>query len=196
MGGQAVAKLGDLASGGPAVVVTVVLRATIVGDVTETATVSSDSLDADLSNNASTATTEVDPACDLVVQVTADTGVAASGVPFHYTVTVTNNGPCDASGVVLSDTLPAGTTYLTDSSDSGVTLTETDGVVSTTFATLPAGSSGQFTIAVNPAAAPGATLVDSATAVGQQAEPDPGHGTATLSVPVRGVSNLVVSASA
>ena len=90
--------------------VTVVLQATLAGNVTDTATVSSDSLDADLSNNTSSVTTEVDPACDLAVQVTADTDVAANGVPFNYTVTVTNNGPCDASGVVLSDTLPAGVT--------------------------------------------------------------------------------------
>ena len=195
VGGQAVANLGNLADGAQAVV-TVVLQATLAGNVTETATVSSDALDADLSNNTSSVTTQVDPACDLVVQVTADTAVAASGVPFNYTVTVTNNGPCDASGVVLSDTLPAGVTYLTALSDSGVTPAETNGVVSATFATLPAGSSGQLVIAVNPTAAPGATLVDSATAVGQQADPDPDDGTATLSVPVRGVSNLVVSASA
>ena len=51
---------GDLADGAQAMV-TVVLRAMVAGSVTETATVTSGSLDTDLSNNTSSVTTEVDP---------------------------------------------------------------------------------------------------------------------------------------
>ena len=100
-------------------------------------------------------TTEVDPASDLAVQVSADTAVAATGMPFNYTVTVTNNGPSDATAVVLSDTLPAGVTLVSASTVSGVTPTVANGVVSVQLATLAAGSTATLTIAVNPTAQPG-----------------------------------------
>ena len=90
------------------------------GSVTETATVTSDSLDPDpVEQHLDRVTTEVDPASDLAVQVAADTAVAADGMPFNYTVTVTNNGPSDATAVVLSDTLPAGVTLVSASAVSG-----------------------------------------------------------------------------
>jgi uncharacterized repeat protein (TIGR01451 family) len=192
--GQVVADLGDLPSGGQSVV-TVVLRAIAAGSVTETASVSSDSLDPDPSNNTSTVTTEVGPACDLVVQISADTDVVANGVAFNYTVTVTNNGPSDANSVNLSDTLPSGVALVSDSTDAGVTPTVSDGIVSVALDTLAAGTSATLSLAVTTTAQPGSMLVDSATVQGAQADPDTANNSATLSLPVRGVSDLSVSAT-
>jgi uncharacterized repeat protein (TIGR01451 family) len=192
--GQLIAGLGDMASGAQ-VTVTVVVQPMAAGSLTETATVSTDSLDPNLSNNNATVTTEVDPASDLSVQIAADTGVLAQGIPFNYTVTVTNNGPSDASGVLLSDTLPAGAALVSDSTDSGLTPTVTDGVVSVAIGALAAGSSIRLMMAMNPIATPGSTLDDTAVVSGSQADPNTTNNTATLSLPVRGVSDLVVDAS-
>ena len=196
VGGQPVASLGNLAAGGQDVV-TIVVLATAAGSVTETATVTSDSLDPDLANDTSTpVTTVIAPASDLEVQITADTAVAATGMPFHYTVTVTNNGPSGATAVVLSDTLPTGVTLVSASTVSGVAPTVANGVVSVQFATLAAGSTATLTIAVNPTAQPGATLVDSATVQGVQADPDLSNNSDSLILPVRGLSDLAVRATA
>ncbi len=192
--GQLIADLGDMASGAQATV-TVVVQPIAPGSLAETATVTADSLDPDLSNNTSTVTTEVDPAADLSVQVAADTGVVAQGIPFNDTVTVTNNGPSDATGVVLSDTLPAGATLVAASTDSGIVPTVTDGVVSVAIAALASGSSVRLLMAMNPTAAPGSTLVDTAVVVGSPGDPNTANNTATLSLPVRGVSDLVVDAT-
>ena len=46
---------------------------------------------------------------DLVVSKSTDNATPWEGETFLYTVTVTNNGPVDATGVSLDDVLPAGT---------------------------------------------------------------------------------------
>ena len=141
-------RTGRRLSGGPApgaqALVTVVLQATAAGSVTETATVTSQSFDADPSNNVSSVTTTVAPACDLAVTVSVDNDVAAVGMPLDYTVTVTNNGPSDATGVVLNDTLPAGVTFVSDSTDQDATPAVSNGVVSLALDTLAAGDSATW----------------------------------------------------
>jgi uncharacterized repeat protein (TIGR01451 family) len=194
VGGQVNINMGDLATGTQSIV-TVLVQTTAAGSLTETAAVSGDSLDPDPSNNSSSVTTEVDPASDLAVKIEADTDVVANGVPFNYTVKVTNNGPSDATSVVLNDTLPAGVALVTASTDSGLSPSVTDGVVSVTFATLAAGSSAQMLMAVNPAASPGSKLIDTATVGGDQADPNPANNAASLILPVRGVSDLAVTAT-
>ena len=194
--GQVVARIGKLAMGGQATV-TVVLQALAVGNLTETATVSSDDVaDPKPSNNTATVITEVDPAADLAVHLAASSSPAATGQPFSYDVTVTNAGPVDATEVVVSDTLPGGVSFVSASTDQGVQPMMANGVVTATFATLAAGASATLTILVDPTAAPGSTLNDSAAVAGQQADPNPSNNQASLATPVRGVSDLGVTASA
>jgi len=49
------------------------------------------------------------------------TGPAAAngGDPINYTITVTNNGPADASDVVVDDTIPPGTTFVSATPSQG-----------------------------------------------------------------------------
>jgi uncharacterized repeat protein (TIGR01451 family) len=49
---------------------------------------------------------------DLAVSKTASSTSVNSGSSFSYTITLTNNGGSDASGVALSDILPAGVSYV------------------------------------------------------------------------------------
>ena len=90
--GQVVADLDDLAENASASVQMVVQTET-AGELTATATVASDSQDPVPSNNSSTATTEVDPASDLGVSVTASSSPIASNHEFDYVVTVTTQVP-------------------------------------------------------------------------------------------------------
>ena len=73
--------------------------------VTNEATVSSDVLDPDTSNNSASATTTIRVA-DLKLVKTSDADVYKPSSQITYTLTVTNNGPSDAENVVVTDALP------------------------------------------------------------------------------------------
>ena len=109
---------------------------------------------------------------------------------------VLNNGPSDASTIVVTDTLPAGVTFDSATSDQNVTPTESNGVVTLTLTTLNVGASANLTINVTPSAAPGSTLIDSASVSSPTADPNLSNNRATLSIPVVGISDLDISATA
>lgn len=71
------------------------------------------------------------------------------GGVLSYTVQVTNNGPVVATGVVATDTLPGGVTFLSASNDHG-SCVEAAGVVTCTIGTLAVGETATITIAVLP----------------------------------------------
>ena len=54
---------------------------------------------------------------DLEMSKDVDNVYVETGDTIVYTLQVTNNGPDDASGVVISDTLPTGVTYSSDDGD-------------------------------------------------------------------------------
>jgi uncharacterized repeat protein (TIGR01451 family) len=62
-------------------------------------------------DTAQVVSTVVPPRVDLGVTKTGEPTVAV-GDQIHYTMTITNNGPSTATGVVLKDTLPIGTTFV------------------------------------------------------------------------------------
>ncbi|WP_217181110.1 CARDB domain-containing protein [Streptomyces sp. AC495_CC817] len=78
-----------------------------VGTVTNTASVASPAEDSNPANNSDSADVEIVQSADIRVVKTADSQ-AVPGGPFGYTLTVGNDGPSVARGVVLTDTLPAG----------------------------------------------------------------------------------------
>ncbi|MBI4836278.1 MAG: DUF11 domain-containing protein, partial [Candidatus Abawacabacteria bacterium] len=90
-----------------------------------------------------TLTPVIDPSsADLAVTMTADDEEPAAGSNVTFTITVTNDGPAEATGVALTNLLPAGLTYVSDTSagdyDSGT------GVW--TVGTVPVSDSASFTL--------------------------------------------------
>ena len=70
----------------------------------------------DLVNNTDTEDTTVIARADLQVEKSDDTDPVIAGNNLTYTVKVTNLGPSDNSGFTLSDTLPAGTSFVSATS--------------------------------------------------------------------------------
>ena len=56
---------------------------------------------------------------DLAVSKTASSSTVNAGNSFSYSVTITNNGGSDATGVSLNDALPAGVTYISAATSNG-----------------------------------------------------------------------------
>ena len=78
------------------------------------ATVDSDQVDSDPSDNEDTQETLVDVAADLTVMKTADPSIASAGDLVTFTITAANAGPSTATDVRVTDTLPAALAYVSD----------------------------------------------------------------------------------
>ncbi len=120
------------------------------------------------------------------LHVTAAPDPALVGQDLTYTVTATDNGPSNATGVLLTDTLPADITsnVIATTSVTGVTAAVADGQVTANFGDLNVNASVTLTITVvpTPAALANAPLVDTATITNNEFNPNPS--TATSSMPV------------
>jgi uncharacterized repeat protein (TIGR01451 family) len=84
---------------------------------------------------------------DLEITKIADPDPVTTNANLTYTLTVTNYGPDEATGITVTDTLPAGTAYQSTSPSEG-TAEHNAGVVTWTIDLLPADTSATLTIEV------------------------------------------------
>lgn len=119
------------------------------GSYTNTASVSANETDPNASNNTSSHTQQVLPTADLLVSpVSATPGVAGPGEAVKYDATVENLGPDPTGDVVLVQTIPAGSTFVSISSPDtticgpGANASE----FGCRFSAIPAGASRTMTV--------------------------------------------------
>jgi uncharacterized repeat protein (TIGR01451 family) len=109
-----------------------------------------------------------------------------------YTLTARNDGPNDATGVTLTDTLPAGTRFA-GSVPAGA-CTEAGGVVSCPVGDLASGADHAVDVRVEvPVALGGTSLLNTVTVDGDQGDPDPSDDTATATTTVGPAVDLRVT---
>ena len=121
-------------------------------DLTNTATVSTDDqVETDLNNNSDDAFLDI-ITTDLSITKTDLVDPVNAGEQLTYQITVVNNGPDDASGVVVNDTLPAGVTFASGDVDGAanlVTVDATTGDIIGTIGALANGATSVITIVVD-----------------------------------------------
>jgi len=117
---------------------------------------------------------------DLSVTKTDAPDPVAAGDFLNYTITVTNNGADFATGVAVSDAVPAGATFVSATPSqgncSGVT------TVNCQLGTLFPGASATVILTVTPDAA--GTLTNTATVSGTQPDPNTANNSATATTTV------------
>ncbi len=196
-GGVLTLPLGSLAVHGTSTI-TIIVTPTAAAAGSGSATITNNAVingefNGNLQNSASTTTTVL-AATAFSIQVTPSLTTAQAGQDLTYTVAATNNGPSDATGVVVSDALPADITSDVTAMTSvpGVTATVAGSLVTANFGDIAAGDSVTVTITVVPtlAAVTDSPLVDQATVTDNQANPNPN--TVMSSVPVGPVSDLAI----
>ncbi|CAB4932684.1 unannotated protein [freshwater metagenome] len=169
----------------PALTLNTTVAANAPATIANTATVSGGG-DGTPGNNTGTATNNPASSADLAVEKTADTGSVAVGGNVTYTLKVTNNGTSDSTGSVLSDTLPAGLTYV--SSDAACTGSASASAVTCTVGPLAANASKSFTVVASPArGTAGTTLRNTVSVSGNEPDPTAGNNTASRTVDVKPV---------
>jgi uncharacterized repeat protein (TIGR01451 family) len=126
----------------------------------------------------------------------ADLSITKSGTPnpvlsgdrLTYTLTVTDNGPKDATGVTVTDPLPNNVRFNSVSPTQGTCTRSTtkpkDGIVTCSVGTLANGAAASVTIVVT-TTTPG-KLINTATVSGNEFDPNQGNNTAATTITVVG----------
>jgi len=179
--------LGSIASGDS---VTIMVTGKVKpgqSELVNTASAAGNEYDPDPSNNSSTVTTPVTPQVDLKVTKTASVSQITPGQNFTYTFVVKNQGPDNATGISVTDTLPAGVTFVSsgDCTASGQDLTCGVGA-------LASGASKTLTVTVKAASNVTGNVVNTAKVKGDQPDPNPDNDTSTVTTPVQLQADLGV----
>jgi uncharacterized repeat protein (TIGR01451 family) len=167
-------------------------NAPLGNNFSDSASVTSNTPDANQGNSSATVAGAIlGPPADLVVTTNTPTSVV-EGNYVTYTVTVTNNGPNPATGVVLTDTVAYKLRYVSATATQGAvtyangqsvtlgTATYVNGIVIDTIGSIAAGAS--VTLTVTAQALGDTYLGHSATATATSADPNPDNNTAFAAI--------------
>ena len=155
-----------------------------LGEISNYAEVSSNEYDWNEANNYDVATTEVSPSVDLAIDKLADISNPNYGDIITWTLIVTNNGPNDASGVVVNDVMPNGLTLIESSSSN-----YNNGIW--TIGYLNAGDSIELELTCKVSAT--GTFVNNATVEGIEDDLDLSNNHATKSINVPPASDISIT---
>ena len=115
-----------------------------------------------------------------------------SGTNLTYLITVKNAGPTIASGVVVSEPLPAGTTFVSATPSQGSCITPAPGAIGTMTCSLGGmanSATATVTLVVRVTAAGGATLSNTASVSASSPDPNSTNNAATLTTRVFGTKH-------
>lgn len=194
--GEIVGAVGALANGASAVMTIIVDVAQDAGTpLTNNATVTvTPNTDPDLTNNTTSENTTINRVVDVSVNKTAS-GTIIAGSTFTYTVEVTNGGPGEARGVVVTDTLNADLTLVANSFNagtSGVTIAQNGQDLTFTVGTLSTNQTESFTFDVTVAASATGTIPNTANITTTDSDSDTTNNAATETVTVGRQIDLVI----
>ena len=128
---------------------------------------------------------------DLVVSKSGSPNPIAQGQILTYTILVRNDGPAVATALTLTDTLPAGLTFVDSTASQGSC--SSSGTVTCNLGTLAAGATASVTIRAIPRQT--GTRVNSATATAAEPDPSPGDATGTTTTLVQAAGASIPAAS-
>ncbi|HYE16313.1 MAG TPA: hypothetical protein VD968_17880 [Pyrinomonadaceae bacterium] len=116
-------------------------------------------------------------AADLSITKAASKNPAAVNQIFNYSITVSNEGPDAATQVVVTDTLPAGPSFVSAEASQGACLFSS-GTVTCQLGTLAGGATASVIIKIKPRAE--GTLTNTATVSAAEPDPDTSDNSSTV----------------
>jgi len=148
-----------------------------------------------------TATVAVTSTADVAVAVSAAPSPVTAGTDITYDVTVTNNGPGPADNVSMTDAVPAGTTFVSETQLSGPAFGVTNpavggtGTTTATIAGLPAGVTAVFQIVdhVASSAPDASTITDTANVSTTSNDPNAANNSASVNTTVATAADLSIT---
>ncbi len=167
--------------------------------LSNTATISSATLDSNAGNDSDTATTTVATLADLHVSVLDSPDPVTAGAQLTYSIDAGNAGPSVANAVTLSNPLPAGASFVSLATTGGWNCTTpavgAGGTVICTAANLAPGSADTFTlvVALDGGLAAGSVLSNIATITSATPDSDAGNDSATATTTVVSAVDLALA---
>jgi uncharacterized repeat protein (TIGR01451 family) len=134
-------------------------------------------------NNATSADVQIgaaSPSADLSLTMADSPDPVTVGSDLTYTLTARNSGPSSASEVVVSDSVPAGATFLSSSTSQGSCTGNP--TVTCSLGSLASGATATVTLKIRPSSA--GTLTNSASVSSSTADPASGNNQASASTTV------------
>jgi uncharacterized repeat protein (TIGR01451 family) len=159
--------------------------------ITNTATIAGPSFDPDPTDNEASASLEVEPLSDLAITKTAPAD-AKHGEDVTYAITAENNGPTTDPNVQVTDTLPVGLFYISDTGGCDTTALP---AITCDLGTLAKGESRTVTLVAEVTASAG-TITNTATVNGSNPDAEPSDDSSTATTTVEPVSDLGIAKSA
>jgi uncharacterized repeat protein (TIGR01451 family) len=153
------------------------------GDITNTATVTATETEVSTANNSASATTTITPSVDLVITKTDSADPVAAGGTLTYTLTVVNNGPSEATNVVVTDNLPTGLTFTSGNTTAG-SVSNVGNNVTATVGTLASGATATITINATVASTQTTSLSNTASVTSTETDSVPTNNSATASTAI------------
>ena len=191
-GNNVTCNLGNLPVGGTVTVLVVVSPKT-AGTIFSTATVGSQQNDFNLANNTVTVSAQVQsPAADLAVGLAANPSPVLVGGIFNYTVSVANNGPSTATGVMVTNTLPVNVSLISASSSRGNSFSVSNLVICALGSLLPGSNA---TVTIQARALNIGTITATSVASANQIDPLPINNTASVTTTVTPACDLSLAMS-
>src|SRR5664279_1009593 len=177
--------IGAMANGGNA---TLTIVATILasGPYANTATITGTQTDRTLANNTSTVTTTPVPITDLSVVKTVDNLTPNVGSTVTFTLTAHNGGPSAATGVSVTDNLPAGYSVVTVTPSAGTSW------LSPTWTIGAMANGGNATLTIVATVLASGPYANTATITGTQVDPTLANNTSTVTPTPGAVTDLSV----
>ena len=187
--------LGSIASGGDAHV-TVVVRPTSAGALSNTATVSTASGDSNGSNDQATSNTTVNPAtappADIGMSLSDSPDPVQVGQNLTYAVTVHNSGPNTATDVHVHDALPPGdVSFVSAGADQGSC--SGTGTVDCALGSIASGGNAHVSIVVKPTDSAVGTLFNTPSISTTSTDTNVNNDTATASTTVTAAPSEAVA---
>ncbi len=171
--------LGTLAPNASATITLIVgVNVTTRGSITNTASVVADQTESNTQNNSASASTAINANVDLGITKTDSVDPVAAGGNLVYTLIVTNSGPATATGVVVTDNLPTGLSFVSGSSTVG-TVSNVGNAVTVNVGTLATGATATVTLNTTVASTTTGTISNTATVTSSENDTNTTNNSAT-----------------
>ena len=129
---------------------------------------------------------------DLTLTKSDSPDPVSAGANITYTLTITNNGPSNATGVTLTDPLPAGLSLVSHTPSQGV-CSLAGATVTCGLGTINNGAGATVTIVVTAGAAAAPSVTNTATVNSAENETNPGDNTASQTTTVTAVADVALT---